>query len=751
MNDTAHRGNRINRQPGAGNKPSSWLVAAALAVPLTLTTPLNLALLNPEDVSVNPVLLLSILAALAFVTTLVIMAVIRLLPSRIRSWICALVLSLSAATAVQAYAIHGLFDYGVFNGTPINWQKFGIWFWLESLLLIVFMAAVIWFIRPRPGVQQNLALLLIILALVQPVGNLGKMSQLSEAEVQSLDFDASVFGFSRNLNVIHLLPDGFQSDLAQEVLAADPELASRFEGFTLYSDHLGQFQGTAPSVPTMLTGRRFDLDAGYNYPAMKQDLEANSYQVKLVDRGFRMDFVPLSIAGCIKAADSCVPRPFNDLKARGYYMTRTGMSSFAKLTDLTLFRHGPLSLKQFVYADGRWVNSSKSLDGASPYPDPVLHEWQQNMTVDLDQPVYKWYHYIGTHTPPQWDSQCEYDPTLERSRENYLSQARCVLEGMASFFDRLRAEDIYDRTIIVVSADHGVNIEAPGLDGDPVNYGIYNDRFFGTAHPLFMIKPLNDSEPYSISDLPTAMVDVGPTLMDLVDVSPPGDDSSPASTELSAQPNEQANELGLAVSLLQLDETLRTNRRRSYHRYQPSSFWSGEPVEYVSYEVRGDARQRDNWRLTGLHGRIDIPSAYDRIAMPVIGEFSEGLSLSLSKQDSQKAAWVPGHEFYLLMDPSQSPENQDSMHQLIVQYCVPQGVDEQSVTVSVNGRQLALDHPLVRTDRRCSNEWQELNLEVPSSSLQQSENFWIFHFRNLWQREDGKPPLSILLRSIELS
>ena len=229
MNHHKNPNRKAEQGMQSARKPAFWLVSAALLVPLLLTTPLQQALLNPEDVSLNPAVLLAVLALACVVGIVFLTVLLRILAFKRRSLICAIMLALATALALQAYWIHGQFEYGVFNGSPIDWSSYGIWFWLESVLLLVFITVLIFLLKPRPELQQNLALLLLVLALVQPLGNIGKLSELKAAEAQALDFDESVFQFSRNLNVIHLLPDGFQSDLALQVLREDPELTRVFE------------------------------------------------------------------------------------------------------------------------------------------------------------------------------------------------------------------------------------------------------------------------------------------------------------------------------------------------------------------------------------------------------------------------------------------------------------------------------------------------------------------------------------------
>ena len=109
--------------------------------------------------------------------------------------------------------------------------------------------------------------------------------------------------------------------------------------------HVGQFQGTAPALPTILNGKRFDLAAGHSYPRLTREINESSYPRRLADAGFRLDLVTLLKPYCIEGAASCVVRPFN----HGYFEYREIGYSLRLITDLTLFRHLPMYLKEKVY------------------------------------------------------------------------------------------------------------------------------------------------------------------------------------------------------------------------------------------------------------------------------------------------------------------------------------------------------------------------------------------------------------------
>ncbi len=298
--------------------------------------------------------------------------------------------------------------------------------------------------------------------------------------------DPSVYAFSSVSNLVHLLPDGFQGDTVRQVLAENPRLAARFEGFTLFTDHLGRYPGTAPSLYSMLTGKVFPLEKGFDYSWVGPETRELSYQAELARSGFQVDLVPISNYICPENVSSCHPRPF---KNRGFSQAE-GRQFFpftASAGDLTLFRLSPLFLKEKIYDRGYWLLSDIATDEGSPKPDPILREWTENLHVVDDRPVYKWYHYIGTHVPPRWDASCDLRRHLEPVRDNYLAQAHCILNGIADFIDRLKAEGIYEQTAMIISGDHGHNTVPADQVSPAANYSMYQP-LLGTGRPALLVK-----------------------------------------------------------------------------------------------------------------------------------------------------------------------------------------------------------------------------------------------------------------------
>jgi hypothetical protein len=599
----------------------------ALYFGMGFASPLLVMLANKEDISFSPLWF----SIVALTIVLLLSAASSYFSGKVKyaNTIATVSLSCAFVFAIQGNLVHDLFYYGDFNGGQTDWRQYGSAFWAEWAVFLLGFPLAYWLLSRLKQIPLWLALLPVMssILLVAPV--LFNQQNVSALGLADDDVDPQVFEFSSDLNLVHLLPDGFQGDIAREVLEDKPGLAARLGGFTLYRDHLGMYQGTAPSVPAIFTGRPFDFESGYDIQRTVDEMQQFAYPARLLENNFRLDYVSLSSAYCVKGAASCISRPFNDLKPRGYFRYKEDQYSYAlrQLADLTLFRHFPMFVKERIYNNGDWLFADTTLDGSSPWPDPVLREWVEDMVVAGPKPRYKWYHYIGTHIPPHWTAECALDRELERTRKQYYDQSICVLTGIARFADKLRELGIYDQTAIIISGDHGVNIEPDDMYGKKANASLYVG-ILGAARPALMVKPLNAHAAFQVSELPTSLLDIAPSALDLVGLD--GDFTG--------------------QSVLQIEPDIK--RARIFNRYTSADFWSGDPISNEIWQVVGPVKDLDNWSLQNMYYKQTAPAGYSSINYSTSYETSRGLSLNRSIPD-EESSWIGGSEFTILVGTEQ--------------------------------------------------------------------------------------------------
>ena len=644
------------------------------------------------------------------------LAISSVVSSKLRWWSNRIILTLALATAIEGNFLHDIFEYGVFNGAPLDFRSNVPLFWLRNIAWVLVFSLFLFLTTRLRVIPFWMPTLIILSFLLQLLSTLDTRRDVKQA-VDS-DVEYSEYSFSTKENFIHLLPDGLQGDVVRRVFELNPELAEQFDGFTLFTNHVGLFQATAPSVYTLLTGDAYDLSQGHDNRRIASEIAKKSYPRNLAQSGYRLDFVPITPLACVEEADSCHVRAFADMKARGLARnSRVDMLySIRLVADLTLFRLSPVFIKEKIYNQGHWLLSDTTLDGSSRWPDPVIREWVANMHLTSDRPVYKFYHYIGTHIPAKWNRDCVLQRNLEQNAGSFFDQTFCVLNGIANLLVQLRKFGIYDQTAIVITGDHGHNIVPDDMSAPPLNGSLY-PGLYGSARPALLIKQKNNSEPLSFSRVPSSLLDVAPTILDMLNI------------------KEQSN------SLFNLSEE--DARIRHYIAYSISDFFSGEPVPHAIYEVNGPAHNASQWKVVNILAFSQPPESYESVNFSTASEFMLGAALNPKESDSE-ASWVNGRQLAFLLD---MPKIQDDMV-LNLTLHLPDKFESQGVELSVNGVNMRDEVRFVPVE----SYWQEIAISLSNDALQTGENFFSLIFDKTYEPKlNSNWRTAALVRSIHVS
>ena len=198
-----------------------------------------------------------------------------------------------------------------------------------------------------------------------PVNLEALISSRNEASDEGPDVNnevSAISNFSRKENVLHIVLDGFQSGLFQDVIRNDSEIASALDGFLYYPDTLTASEVTQLSFAAFLTGREYT-----NNEPMKTYL-FNS-RVARMGTATPVKYVPNILEAATRhgfAVD--VATPFIVIKDQEFYshfffipkpysseisVREVVAYQAAYLFDLTLFRSAPKLLKNSIYNQGQ--------------------------------------------------------------------------------------------------------------------------------------------------------------------------------------------------------------------------------------------------------------------------------------------------------------------------------------------------------------------------------------------------------------
>ena len=598
-----------------------------------------------------------------------------------------------------------------FQSQNINWDDFGILPYLELFaLLIIFF--IMYFLCRRPRIAIYLSISIIFISFISfavsiKFDNANTLSLSNNLESSKND----IFGLSSELNIIHLFPDAVQLDIAKQVLIDDPILADKFEGFIFFSDNISSFPGTAPSIISVFNGRNHDLRNGYYPNTLKKEMEVDSYQAKLSKNGFRLDYASITPLYCPGGPSSCLNVQFNDLRSRSYSsQTKDLPINIALLFDLSIFRQVPLKFKMNIFNEGKWLFSdllaNKKLKSISQTHAPVLKEWSKKMHINGSRPTYKFYHWIGAHTPPQWDSNCNYIGTQKPSRSAFYEQTKCTLKKISEYVEELKKNKLFDKTIIVISSDHGNAIKPVDLIAHTYNPDL-RENLLGHSRSLLMIKPFNKRGKLYYSANQSTLIDIAPTILQSVGIN--------------------HNYKGLNI----IDSNI-NSRSRDYYKYRPGLLsWTKLPTNFDHYKVIGDANNLESWNLNSIFVNEPAPT---KLSTKIEADyrFMRGVSNK----------WIYSNELFFLI------RRQDSgPHEISFQLHVPEKIKDQTIELSVNNIQLPQTKKLTFEK---TTFWQTVTFCISDNLISKTDNFFKLKFSQTHKiSETHRGNVSAKLNTIE--
>ena len=481
-----------------------------------------------------------------------------------------------------------LADYGLLDGGGLDlashaWRTpFEAGVWVCVLLLAVVFADRVARVAPVACVAL---VTLQATVLVVPVGRVATadVPPTPTAETTWRLPPPEIYELSGTRNLIHIVLDTFPSPTFAGILNADrPAFDRDWPGFTFFANHLGAHRTTLGSMPAMLSGVAFRNEMPFRefrarHPSIFNVLGQQGYRLRsLASRGH--DHLNPSFPGVDAAIRYDIPTPY------GRYRDYVDVAA-AQLLDLSLFRHAPHAFKPDIYRDRQWLLQQRiaarrgpEATAAQPFGDAAfLRDFANRITRGDDAPVYTFLHVITPHLPVVTDADCAYAPKSAPIPEDFADQARCALSAVGTLLQRLRDVDLYDRSAIIVTSDHGHTLDLikpedqhPLAGRSPA--GPTLPRIESWATPLLLVKPFAAQGPLQTSYAPTAITDVPATLLDLAGL---------------------PDALGRGASVLRIDPAEPRQRTYAHHRPQarPNPFYD---VLYV-FSVSGRVDDQDAW------------------------------------------------------------------------------------------------------------------------------------------------------------
>lgn len=377
-----------------------------------------------------------------------------------------------------------LTDYGAWNGSEIDWTQFRV----QAIVFILVFAVMIigcgyfsvckneLFVKVTKYASAFLILLMLVTILTLLISNGGLRKDkeyiaTTEEELQ-LSYDK---------NMIILTLDAYDSSAFEKIVCGNEAYEKLFEDFTYYPDALAGFSSTDMSVPLIITGNGYKNDrlfGDYLNDSFFSSELMNWLEDNRWEKGIYFDgLLPQGEDGFGISNSKELKRVVSDREALMNY-----------IYTMVLFRYMPQPIKNhfYFYADNIKGNLNSIKGDYTPYTSDnyEFYDAIDDISADKASSVFQYIHVEGVHEPFYMTASFD----LSDSETSYEVECIGVLHLVEKYLNALKAEDIYDNSVLMIMADHGY----------------YDAR----QNPLLLIKGYDEHHPFASSDASVSYYDL---------------------------------------------------------------------------------------------------------------------------------------------------------------------------------------------------------------------------------------------------
>ena len=375
---------------------------------------------------------------------------ICLLKGKVFNYCVSLVFSATVCSYLQAAFMNS--SLGTLTGDAIDWQALAPEMLLNCLIWLAITTAVYFVLYLNKALWKKILIWGAVLLLVmQGASTASIVLSGSRATSRYIFSDSGMYEFSSEDNIFVFVLDRMDYYFnINKILQDDPDFFEPLDGFTQYTNAVSAYARTQPALNHLLTGSEtaFSVSAKDFYADswdedgkhILEDLTAQDYSVEMY---------------------ATVGYLFSDMSYATKYVDNLTQTSQIKagallkrLMNLTVYRHAPMALKPFFWADTTYYNTGVfhvNNVQAYEYDDPTNMAGFVNSTADRAKNSFKFYHFNGSHPPYTMD---EYGNACTEGSTGWKQTKGCFLHLFAAF-ERMKELGIYEDATIIITADHG--------------------------------------------------------------------------------------------------------------------------------------------------------------------------------------------------------------------------------------------------------------------------------------------------------
>ena len=336
----------------------------------------------------------------------------------------------------------------------------------------------------------------------------GGKTSLSSGFCSKYDVAQSVV-HSGNRNVMMFILDSVGTEAALDALKEDPEIGCLFPGFTSFTNNIGSHQNTDYGLPALMTGRLYERGGSSNANGSQIDyiskpLGEESFIYDYCAAGVPTYFIPGSLmfgySSELHKGNLSAETYTHDQSVFDY---RPDTIPPLSLFETIRFRLTPFRAKRVILLmtfAGTKAHSSIKNESAL-FPILAMADIDGSRTNNLEV-----FHTFGAHGPFEVDRNGNVLSACRTDYKGYVDKTIYVLRQLAGLLRKYRERGIYDKSFIVVTADHGWI----GSKKYPEGTDELNER----APTLLWVKPIGASGEMKFTNVPTSHLKIKELMLD---------------------------------------------------------------------------------------------------------------------------------------------------------------------------------------------------------------------------------------------
>lgn len=337
------------------------------------------------------------------------------------------------------------------DGTTINWGSYTTENIVSVCILVVLLIAELIAMRKvkynKIATVNNFITITIGLMLSASLASALMTPEIFKEKTIVNSTIRNINNASSDKNFFIFLVDAVDSTEFASVVKESEEYNSTFEDFTYYPDTVSGYLYTRDSIPFILSGKWNENETDFT-DYCKDAYENSEFLNELKEKDYKMNFYEYQMNMSSKSA-----KDFENIDIYGSEIDKIKL--FKHLTKYALFKYLPYQLKPYSRIESVDFDSCKidKNNELFAWDNDIAYNTIKNNELKIDENKYfQFLHIEGGHVPFNNDENVNIIPEKEGT---YRKKLKATLNIIDSFINRLKENNVYDNSVIVVMADHG--------------------------------------------------------------------------------------------------------------------------------------------------------------------------------------------------------------------------------------------------------------------------------------------------------